>query len=314
MASSEAATNDTPHQTQLFLSTFLSKWTGDKLPMSKLTRAHMKVTYNARYFSYNSGIELPPPPHSFSSGNIQTTRDSGTFYKLNGQNSSFLRECRVSLALVVDANAKPHFTVMVLTDGSTYSPKNGIIHRANSSQFHSLYLLIEVLDGIVELICSNWRHTLRGLDSELSVKVSDFINSNKYDRLMQILQFTDIFDESMIGDFMFDTKPFLRSKTYFQMQQLCRIFRTIVEETIKNIQWTQTQVLSQGKRHFKRRVAFEDEFEALAIEWERHTADNVLKLGSILDLIQKKSDEVVSLRDGECDPSKSVSSSLANGR
>ena len=96
------------------------------------------------------------------------------------------------------------------------------------------------------------------------------------------------------------------------MQQLCRIFRTIVEETIKHIRWTQTRVISQSKRHFKRRVAFEDEFEALAIEWERHTADNVLKLGSILDLIQKKSEEVVSLRDGERDPANSIFRSPAN--
>jgi len=175
VASSGAAINDTSHQTQVFLDTFVSSWTRDILPMSMLTRTHMKITYNARYFGYNPGVELPPPSHSFSSGEIQTTRDSGTFYKVNGPNSAFRRECRVSLALVVNANARPHFTAMVLTDGSAYSPKNGIINQASASQFHSLYLFVEVLDGLVELMCNNWRHTLRGLDSQISVQVSDFL-------------------------------------------------------------------------------------------------------------------------------------------
>jgi hypothetical protein len=74
---------------------------------------------------------------------------------------------------------------------------------------------------------------------------------------------------------MFDDKSYLRSKTYFQMQQLCRIFCTITEETIKDIKETQSKVLFVVGVKFCGSEGFEGDFEALSTKWNEHTTDQI---------------------------------------
>ncbi len=97
---------------------------------------------------------------------------------------------------------------------------------------------------------------------------------------------------------MFDGKSFLRSKTYFQLEQLCRIFSSSIEETIQDIQQTQFESLHEFKALFEEREGFVNEFEALSNEWGERTTFQVAKLNIILDRIRRKKEEVISLRDG----------------
>jgi hypothetical protein len=86
------------------------------------------------------------------------------------------------------------------------------------------------------------------------------------------------------------------------MQQLCRMFCTIIEETIRDIEQFKVGTLSWAKRDptWDRNWVerFEHEFKALETEWDEYTADQITKLNAVLPLIQKKREEVESLRDG----------------
>lgn len=98
---------------------------------------------------------------------------------------------------------------------------------------------------------------------------------------------------------MFDDDLFSRSKTYFQMQQLCRIFGAIIEETIRDIEDFKEDTLSRvGNSYDERFQGFEREFKYLSNEWDKYTAGQIAKLTEVLELVQKKREQVESLRDG----------------
>ncbi|PMD42964.1 hypothetical protein L207DRAFT_288847 [Hyaloscypha variabilis F] len=101
---------------------------------------------------------------------------------------------------------------------------------------------------------------------------------------------------------MFDDDSFSRSKNYFQMQQVCRMFGTSIEETMRDIEEFKAKVLSWVKHDYSWRYdrpeGFEHEFKGLSTEWDKYTTGQITKLKVVLELVQKKREEVESLRDG----------------
>jgi hypothetical protein len=97
---------------------------------------------------------------------------------------------------------------------------------------------------------------------------------------------------------MFDDSLYLRSKVYFRMEQLCRIFSCSVEETIKDIKKTQSENMRSFKNQYRWDKNFASDIEVLETEWNKSTADQTARLNVVLDLIRRKKEEVVSLRDG----------------
>jgi hypothetical protein len=116
------------------------------------------------------------------------------------------------------------------------------------------------------------------------------------------LQFSALFDDSGSKRLMFDDDSFSRSKNYFQMQQVCRMFGTSIEETMRDIEEFKAKVLSWVKHDYSWRYdrpeGFEHEFKGLSTEWDKYTTGQITKLKVVLELVQKKREEVESLRDG----------------
>jgi hypothetical protein len=99
---------------------------------------------------------------------------------------------------------------------------------------------------------------------------------------------------------MFDDKLFLKSKTYFRMQQLCRIFGDTIEQTSIDLRKTQSILFDQFRKQLTEfwMRGNNSAFESLCKEWDDKTANQVFKLDAILERMRKKGEEVISLRDG----------------
>jgi hypothetical protein len=102
---------------------------------------------------------------------------------------------------------------------------------------------------------------------------------------------------------MFDDDSFSKSKTYFEMQQLCRMFGISIEETIRDIEQFQEHVLGwvrfeHKEDKYNKLEGFEREFKRLSTEWDKYTVGQISKLNVVLELVQNKREQVESLRDG----------------
>jgi hypothetical protein len=105
-----------------------------------------------------------------------------------------------------------------------------------------------------------------------------------------------LFDDIASQHLMFDDKGFPKSKKYFQMQQLYRIFNNYVEETIRDLQYQRESFMSEwdGNLEPELRAALSD----VGFEWEKSLAIQLSRLNVLLDRIRRKKEEVESLRDG----------------
>jgi hypothetical protein len=81
------------------------------------------------------------------------------------------------------------------------------------------------------------------------------------------------------------------------MQQLCRIFETTIEETIRNLKKAQSEIFNQRKALTQIWIS-DSSFEELYMEWDQKTTYQVAQLKALVDRVRKKGEEVVSLRDG----------------
>jgi hypothetical protein len=102
---------------------------------------------------------------------------------------------------------------------------------------------------------------------------------------------------------MFDDKSFSRSKLYFNIQQLCRVFSACIQETIGNLHGHRNKFLrtSADPRHLSK-----DVLEDLLRKWLDMIEESELKLKPILERINRKREEVESLRDGVSPTSSEV--------
>jgi hypothetical protein len=101
---------------------------------------------------------------------------------------------------------------------------------------------------------------------------------------------------------MFDDEPgHPRSKIYFQMRQLCRVFEGCVKETIRYIQSPHDTLISLFDwQRFP--VYVEDCGKQLSLDWKELISPRVIKLNNVLDRIHAKSEEVESLQSSVSRP------------
>jgi len=92
---------------------------------------------------------------------------------------------------------------------------------------------------------------------------------------------------------MFDDKSFSRSKLYFNVQQLCRVFGGCIQGTIEGLHNHHDAFMKQSYLWIKPRVKSE-----LSTNWTKMIADRELKLRPLMERVNRKREEVESLRDG----------------
>ena len=110
-------------------------------------------------------------------------------------------------------------------------------------------------------------------------------------------------DENTGYTLMFDDKEFKRSKLYFTLLQLYRIFERCIEETLVDLEASQKDFLeSWGSDSY---TDTEDVLETLASDletldkhWREAMSESKKQLESIMERIKYKREEVNSLRDG----------------
>jgi hypothetical protein len=79
------------------------------------------------------------------------------------------------------------------------------------------------------------------------------------------------------------------------------MFGAIIEETIRDIEDFKRDTLSRVRNSYSKEFEFEGferEFKDLSNEWDKSTAGQIAKLNVVLELVQKKREQVESLRDG----------------
>jgi hypothetical protein len=97
---------------------------------------------------------------------------------------------------------------------------------------------------------------------------------------------------------MFDNKPFPRSKLYFNMLQLTRLFINCIEETIRELHiahdgFTNCLVFTPTEHR-----CFKKDLEKLSIEWIKQIESQEPKLQVLVDRLRRKHEEIESLRGG----------------
>jgi hypothetical protein len=98
---------------------------------------------------------------------------------------------------------------------------------------------------------------------------------------------------------MFDDNPFPKSKLYFNMLQLSRLFIGCIEETVREVHLAHAWFM--GSWDFTTREEDGDlkkDLDNLSIEWMRLIGSQEPKLQALLGRLRRKKDEIESLRDG----------------
>lgn len=100
-------------------------------------------------------------------------------------------------------------------------------------------------------------------------------------------------EDCAVDNLIFDDGMLSRSKTYFRMLQLCRIFGKTIEETIRDL-----EVANVGSdQFFKQWLGFESS-KKLSEDWDIYTWKQVANLKVIRETLLEKGKELESLRDG----------------
>jgi hypothetical protein len=100
---------------------------------------------------------------------------------------------------------------------------------------------------------------------------------------------------------MFDDKDFSRSKLYFRLQQLCRIFTSCIEETLRELQFHDDAFMGWFEEYIGSLPTSEVDAkfqDHLSKKWKTVIEKQVSHLETILERVKRKGEEVESLRDG----------------
>ena len=100
---------------------------------------------------------------------------------------------------------------------------------------------------------------------------------------------------------MFDYGEFPRSKLYFRMQQLCRLFTSCIEETLRELQFHDDAFLGWFENYHHRLPMNDNDVrfqEHITKKWKLAVEKQVAQLETLLERFKRKGEEVESLRDG----------------
>jgi hypothetical protein len=102
---------------------------------------------------------------------------------------------------------------------------------------------------------------------------------------------------------MFDDKPFSKSKLYFDMLQLTRLFIGCIEETVRELHITHDRFIHHPNIKLATKDQnFKNDMNNLSIEWIEQIESREPKVQILLDRLRRKKEEIESLRDGVSTP------------
>ncbi|KAL2061513.1 hypothetical protein VTL71DRAFT_6890 [Oculimacula yallundae] len=149
----------------------------------------------------------------------------------------------------------------------------------NNGKLGGMHVFLDLLASELVNVCHQWGRVLDGMDEKLGATV------------------TNLLDEKTGHELMFDDNEFKRSKLYFTLQQLCRMFRRYVEET-------QTDLEDMREGFFKQwgaetqGIQLGGDLAHLRAYWNSVIEGPLNKLDAISARIKNKQEDVESLRDG----------------
>ena len=93
-----------------------------------------------------------------------------------------------------------------------------------------------------------------------------------------------------------------RSKLYFTLQQICRIFEKTLEETLVNLRQREEEFIGgwDGWQHTRKKTEVDDDLDILNKHWTEAMSASKKRLEWILTRVKDKRAEVESLWDGVC--------------
>lgn len=266
--------NQERHNFQLSLSYFSANFRGGCV-ISPWPASIVNIHWQVRYFEPSSG----PTQHDAEINTcVLSERQNATIRQ--GPTEIHVQENRAQIIFRVLYRNKNLFHIMVLSDNTLTS--DHINSPAGTQNYLSRYGLkierrvIHVTHYLLE-ICKafdrsvqGWVKTLDSIDDLVHVNLSDFD------------------DRERIEDLMFD-KSFNRSRDYFVALQLLRIMDEWINEAVSSIQ----QLRDNSHLFPPSLYIFEmkDNFDAV----DRYMKE---KAGTVQRRLQKKKEEINSLRDG----------------
>ncbi|KAL2063598.1 hypothetical protein VTL71DRAFT_5403 [Oculimacula yallundae] len=271
------------------LISFLLPWpkgSGKALHCCKHSKSLFLEMLTIRYFTRIS--ELPPSEETLDhieSEDAEKGWDGIPVAKERGEIFNFgdhkhLHEARIGLFLMSEYGVThPCFNIVQLTPVGFELFGDLDDHNRYCGQFAAMHVFVHCLVLILGYACQEWGLVMDGLDENIGATITDLLNAKISD------------------DLMFDNKKFSRSKLYFTTQQLCRIFKKSIEDTIADIEMYQRKFISQWDER-RRQIEMEDDLSALNAYWTKMMIEPKLKLEAVLQRIKNKQEEIESLRDG----------------
>jgi hypothetical protein len=108
---------------------------------------------------------------------------------------------------------------------------------------------------------------------------------------------TNLLDEKAGYELMFDDDNFPRSKLYFTLLQLCRMFQICVDKTLEGFKESRKGFFEVWDDR-REETDIKDDLSILEEHWDKAMSNPMKKLVSISLRIKTKQEEVESLRDG----------------
>ncbi|KAI1452189.1 hypothetical protein F4805DRAFT_471046 [Annulohypoxylon moriforme] len=223
---------------------------------------------------------------------LRPARFSGKLTSLSGTDDIGIAEERFSIAVVASHTADmPMYTIIYLSDSGyrrLFMESERPLDIPSRGRFTGVAVYLKVLLSILPIWRRKWIETLNEFDNVAGVKIDD------------------LFDPKQDGAAMFDS-TFERSKLYFTVLQILRVFSEWIQESERelqqlrrdfdvNIQSTTARRGSIASNHGTAPPAmFMKEIDEA---WEELIALHNSSSKSLLDRIEKKEMEIKSFRDG----------------
>ncbi|KAL5314955.1 hypothetical protein ACEPPN_017605 [Leptodophora sp. 'Broadleaf-Isolate-01'] len=268
---------------------YLHPWGTEKKPWrSPPYDCQFGQTFGIRFFARVTSQDTPKEAGTTANVSNGTERNIDTrlpAIREHGQLSETvnLAEKRVLMRLKSQFDSEtPCFNIVQIGRGNaSQETPDGAQEKTKfrGGQFAGMHTFLALLAAELVDVCHQWGRVLDGMDEKLGATV------------------TNLLDEKTGHELMFDDNEFKRSKLYFTIQQLCRMFKRYVEETQSDLEDLREGFFKQWDKE-KNDFEMRDDLRYLEHYWTEVMVEPKIKLESILTRIKNKQEDVESLRDG----------------
>jgi len=156
----------TAHRVRTLLDSYLSDW-------ARKSSRTIETVFYSRYFYTDFTLRFfriqghPDSIPELEFGDNPISRETGRFGSLDGSNTAYLLEDRISLAMIAEYTYHfPCFTIVLL--GNDWKRPT----FSTGDELTSMFMFIGAIDYIVGVACDNWGSVFAQLDINLGVTVS----------------------------------------------------------------------------------------------------------------------------------------------